>query len=256
MIYSPYAATQPSTVPLLLGVNIDHVANIREARGVAYPDPLHAATVAAMAGASSITVHLREDRRHIQPRDVTLLKEVLTIPLNLECAVTDDMLQFAETTQPAHVCFVPEKREELTTEGGLDVLTHQEKIRVACQSLRAINTEVALFIEPSLEQIDAALTCEVPAVELHTGCYANATTPQEQLRELTRIVEAARYAHDCGLIVNAGHGLHYHNVASIAAIPVIHTLNIGHSIVARAVFVGLDCAVKTMLNLMREARLN
>jgi pyridoxine 5-phosphate synthase len=239
---------------ILLGVNVDHVATLRQARQAFYPEPIAAAILAEQAGADGITVHLREDRRHIQPRDVSLLKEVLHGRLNLEMAVTDDMVGYALTIQPQHCCFVPEKREELTTEGGLDVISHAAKIQEACELLKNKGIIVSIFIDPNQEQIDAALTCGAQAIEIHTGEYANASNPEDKDKALKAIESAARYAKQAGFIVNAGHGLDYQNVKPIAAIPEIRELNIGHSIVARAVLSGMKEAVTDMKRLMREGR--
>lgn len=239
---------------ILLGVNIDHVATLRQARKAIYPEPLTAAVLAEQAGADAITVHLREDQRHIQPRDVELLKEVLHSRLNLEMATTDQMIEFALRIQPQHCCFVPENREEITTEGGLDVVSHQERIQSACQELKNAGIIVSLFIDPHLEQIDAALTTGAQAIEIHTGEYANAKTPEEKDKYLKMIENAARYAKEAGFIVNAGHGLDYQNVKQIAAIPEIRELNIGHSIIARAVLTGITEAVSEMKRLIREGR--
>ena len=238
---------------VLLGVNIDHVATLRQARGTIYPDPVQAAFLAEEAGADGITVHPREDRRHIQTRDVLVLAKTLATKMNLEMAVTDAMLTLAEEVRPAASCLVPEKREELTTEGGLDVVSQEAHIRAAVQRLQAIGSEVSLFIDPDFAQIDATIRTGAPVIELHTGRYADATTEAEQLAELQRIQQAATYAHERGLIVNAGHGLHYHNVEAIAAIPCMNELNIGHAIVARAVFVGLQEAVREMRALLAAA---
>ncbi len=238
---------------VLLGVNIDHVATLRQARGTIYPDPVQAAFIAEQAGADGITVHPREDRRHIQTRDVLVLAKTLSTRMNLEMAVTDAMLTLAEEVRPAASCLVPEKREELTTEGGLDEVGQEAHIRAAVQRLQAIGSEVSLFIDPDVAQIDATVRTGAPVIELHTGRYADATTEAEQLAELQRIQQAAAYAHECGLIVNAGHGLHYHNVEAIAAIPCMNELNIGHAIVARAVFVGLAEAVREMRALLAAA---
>lgn len=232
-----------------LGVNIDHIATLRQARGTRYPDPVQAALLAEEAGADGITVHLREDRRHIQERDVRLLAEVLNTRMNLEMAVTEEMLAFAEQIRPAHVCLVPEKREELTTEGGLDVVGGQAAISEACRRLTAANCEVSLFIDPDPAQIQAAVEAGAPVVELHTGAYAEASGDAAKA-EYARIVAAAEVACEAGLTVNAGHGLHYHNVEAIAAIPGIHELNIGHAIIARALFVGLKEAVAEMKRLV------
>lgn len=238
---------------IYLGVNIDHVATLRQARGTNYPEPVHAALVAEQAGADGITVHLREDRRHIIDRDVYLLNQTISTRLNFEMAVTEEMLNIALDVKPHFCCLVPEKREELTTEGGLDVAGQLDKIRTACQRLAEANILVSLFIDPDLGQIDAVLAAGAPYIELHTGRYAESSGEQQQ-QELARIQQAARYAHSKGLVVNAGHGLHYHNVQPIAAIPEMYELNIGHAIVARAVFSGLHAAVVDMKQLMIEAR--
>jgi len=237
---------------LLLGVNIDHVATLRQARGTRYPDPVFAASVAEHAGADGITVHLREDRRHIQDRDIRVLAQTLQTRMNFEMAVTDEMLSFAEEIRPAHACLVPEKREELTTEGGLDVLGHKASVAAACERLAKVGVEVSLFIDPDPQQIDAAIDCGAPLIELHTGAYAD-TEGERQRAELERIRAASEYAFSRGLIVNAGHGLHYHNVEPIAEIPQLHELNIGHGIIARAIFVGLDQAIREMSQLMASA---
>lgn len=236
--------------PILLGVNIDHVATLREARQTRYPDPIEAVFAAENGGADGITVHLREDRRHIQERDVRLISETLSTRLNLEMAVTDAMLLFAEKIRPAHSCLVPERREELTTEGGLDVVAQEAKIREATQHLSRLGSEVSLFIDPDIAQIEAALRCRAPVIEIHTGAYAEATSHEARELELQRIQQAVAFAHEVGLIVNAGHGLNYQNVQAIAAIHVINELNIGHAIVARAVFTGLTQAVREMKSLM------
>jgi pyridoxine 5-phosphate synthase len=240
--------------PILLGVNIDHVATLRQARGTRFPDPVQAAIVAEEAGADGITLHLREDRRHIQERDVRLIAEVLQTRMNFEMAVTEEMLAFAESIRPAHVCLVPEKREELTTEGGLDVAGNFERIREACQRLGRQGMDVSLFIDADPRQIDAALKAGAPTIEIHTGAYADAETPAQMEQEFLRIKSAVEYAAG-KLLVNAGHGLHYHNVQRIAALPAIQELNIGHAIVARAVFSGLASAVKEMKAIMQQARL-
>ncbi|MCK0106024.1 pyridoxine 5'-phosphate synthase [Marinobacter sp. S0848L] len=239
---------------VLLGVNIDHVATLREARGTRYPDPVQAALVAEESGADGITVHPREDRRHIQDRDVLLLKEVLQTKMNLEMAVTDAMLTFAEQVKPECVCLVPEKREELTTEGGLDVVGQEERVANACKRLADIGAEVSLFIDPDRAQIDAAVRCGAPVIELHTGEYAEATTPAQAEATVKVLEDAVAYAREQGLIVNAGHGLHYHNTERVASIPGINELNIGHAIVARAVFTGLRDAVKEMRAILDRAR--
>ena len=238
---------------ILLGVNIDHVATLRQARGTRYPEPLHAALLAEEAGADGITLHLREDRRHIQERDVRLLAQMLQTRMNLEIAVTEEMLQFAETIKPKHVCLVPERREELTTEGGLDVAGQQQKIQAACQRLGRLGIDVSLFIDPEAKQIDAAIACGAPTIELHTGAYAEADSNVAQANELQRIITAADYAAN-KLVVNAGHGLHYHNVQAIAQINSMNELNIGHAIVAHALFVGFKSAVSEMKALMIQAR--
>ncbi len=240
---------------ILLGVNIDHVATLRQARGTSYPEPVEAALMAERAGADSITAHLREDRRHIQDRDIFLLKSMIQTRLNLEMAVTDEMLAIATDVRPQACCLVPEKRAELTTEGGLDVVGSAARIKSACQQLAEANTEVSLFIDPDQLQIDAAVEAGAPVVELHTGTYADAKTSKEKNEELQRIKNAAVYAHGQGLQVNAGHGLTYHNVEAIAKIPEVVELNIGHSIIARAVFGGLPEAVREMKTLMRCSRL-
>ena len=239
---------------ILLGVNIDHIATLRNARGTKYPDPVHAAEIAERAGADGITVHLREDRRHILDRDVRILRETIQTRMNLEMAVTDEMVDIAIQTQPEFVCLVPEKREELTTEGGLDVKGQLEKIKAATEKLTAAGIKVSLFIDADREQIDAAKACQAPFIELHTGHYADASTEQDQQDELKKIAAAASYADDLGITVNAGHGLTYHNVAAIAALPEVYELNIGHSIMGRAVFDGLDKAVADMKSIMIEAR--
>ncbi|WP_415884672.1 pyridoxine 5'-phosphate synthase [Neptuniibacter sp. QD34_54] len=239
---------------LLLGVNIDHVATIRQARGTRYPDTVQAAALAEEAGADGITIHLREDRRHIQDRDVYLLKETLQTRMNFEMAVTEEMIAIAEDVKPAHCCLVPEKREELTTEGGLDVAGQEERVKEACDRLAAAGIEVSLFIDPEPAQIDATIRCGAPVIELHTGAYAEAESSAEQADELKRIREAATYAYQKGLIVNAGHGLHYHNVEQIAEIPEMNELNIGHGIIARALFVGLKEAVSEIKQQMLQAQ--
>lgn len=240
--------------PIRLGVNIDHVAGLRQARGERYPEPVDAALAAERAGADGITVHLREDRRHIQDRDVFLLNEVLQTPMNLEMAVTDEMVAIAGRVRPAHCCLVPEKREELTTEGGLDVAGQRERVARACRELADAGVRVSLFIDPETAQIEAAAAAGAPAVELHTGNYAQAADARARAQELDRVRRCAEQAVTSGLEVHAGHGLHYHNVQPIAAIAPIVELNIGHSIVARAVFSGLETAVREMKRLMIEAR--
>lgn len=235
---------------LLLGVNIDHVATIRQARGASYPSVLQAARVAEDAGADAITVHLREDRRHIQDDEVVALCKQIRTRVNLEMAVTDEMLEIAELNRPADVCLVPEKREELTTEGGLDVLAHFDAVKNACDRLGSAGIRVSLFIDPDIAQLDAALACGAPVVELHTGSYADADEAGVEA-ELQRIVRAAEYGDSLGLQINAGHGLHYQNVQAIVRIPQLVELNIGHSIVSQALFVGLHKAVADMLVLMK-----
>lgn len=239
---------------ILLGVNIDHIATLRQARGTRYPDPVQAAIDAEDAGADGITLHMREDLRHIQARDVRLIKAVLQTRMNLELAVTEAMLGFAEEIKPEHVCFVPEKREELTTEGGLDVVTHFKVVAHAVERMQSMGSEVSLFIDPDFKQIDAAVAVGAPVIELHTGCYADATNDVTRANELERIRQAAQYAASLNIIINAGHGLHYHNVKPIANINEMHELNIGHAIVAKALFCGMKEAVKQMKQLMQEAR--
>lgn len=240
--------------PIYLGINIDHVATLRQARGTTYPDPIAAALQAEKAGADGITIHLREDRRHIQDHDVRRLRQVMKTRMNLEMAATDAMVAFAREISPPHCCLVPERREELTTEGGLDVIAQENRIKHACEKLAEKNIQVSLFIAPDLAQINAAIRCRAPLIEIHTGHYADAKTSAAAQAELKRIVAAVKYAHNAGLIVNAGHGLHYQNVQPIAAIAEINELNIGHSIIAEAVFVGIDNAVKEMKKLMLAAR--
>jgi len=241
---------------ILLGVNIDHVATIRQARGTTYPDPIQAAFEVEQAGADAITLHLREDRRHIQERDVAVLNETLATRMNLEMAATDEMVAIAEQVKPVDCCLVPEKREELTTEGGLDVVGQKDRLTDVCAHLRDVGTRVSLFIEADQKQLDAAVSVGAPVVELHTGHYAFADLTNERLRakELERIVGAVKYGLEIGLKVNAGHGLNYHNVAAIASIPGIRELNIGHAIIARALFSGLQEAVREMKRLMQAAR--
>jgi len=239
---------------ILLGINVDHIATLRQARGTNFPDPVYAASVAEHAGADGITVHLREDRRHIQDRDIHVLKQTLHTRMNLEMAVTDEMLAIACEVKPVFCCLVPEKREELTTEGGLDVVGQLEKITQAVTQLSAAGIETSLFIDADKAQIDAAIASKAPYIEIHTGHYADAPNEVEQQKELARLVEGIKYAHDKGLKVNAGHGLNYFNVKPIAAIPEIIELNIGHSIIARAVIDGLDKAIRDMKRLMLEAR--
>jgi pyridoxine 5-phosphate synthase len=237
-----------------LGVNIDHVASLRQARGTRYPDPIQAAIESEQAGADSITLHLREDRRHIQDRDVEVLRDILQTRMNLEMAVTREMVAFAVHIRPQECCLVPERRAELTTEGGLDVLAHRPAITDACTRLADAGVRVSLFVDADARQIEAAVKTGAPVIEIHTGHYAGAADAGERARELTRIIAAVEQAEQLGLQVNAGHGLHYHNVQEIAAIPAIRELNIGHAIVARAVFTGLQAAVREMKHLMLAAR--
>jgi pyridoxine 5-phosphate synthase len=239
---------------ILLGVNIDHVATLRQARGTRYPDPVQAAIMAEQAGADSVTLHLREDRRHIQERDVDMLRDILQTRMNLEMAVTAEMLAIAERIRPQDCCLVPERREELTTEGGLDVAGQVERIKAACERLGAAGVRVSLFIDADPAQVAAAAEAGAPCIEIHTGHYADAADARSQRTELARIVEAVRAGVDAGLRVHAGHGLHYHNVRAIAALADIRELNIGHAIVARALFTGLGAAVAEMKRLMLEAR--
>lgn len=231
---------------ILLGVNIDHVATLRQARGTTYPDPVEAALLCEEAGAEGITLHLREDRRHIQDDDVRRMRSKLKTRMNLELAVTDEMVEFAKEIKPEHICFVPERRQELTTEGGLDVVSQLEKVRAATQVLKDIGCDVSLFIDADEKQIDAAIACGAPTIELHTGAYADAETDEQQYTELQRIIHATKYAAGKGLVVNAGHGLNLKNVGPIARIPEINELNIGHSIIAESVFLGLTTAVSQM----------
>lgn len=240
--------------PIFLGVNIDHIATLRNARGTRYPDPVHAADIAERAGADGITVHLREDRRHITDRDVALLAQTVNTRLNLEMAVTDEMRKIAVKTKPAFCCLVPENRAELTTEGGLDVIANQQVITDTCVELAEAGIKVSLFIDADFAQIEAAKACDAPYIEIHTGQYAEATDDKQLNAELERLRSAMEYASKLGLKVNAGHGLHYHNVQPIAAIPQVEELNIGHAIVGRAVFDGFEKAVRDMRTLMVEAR--
>ena len=239
---------------ILLGVNIDHIATLRQCRHTRYPDPVHAAVVAEQSGADSITLHLREDRRHIQDRDVQLLQKMKLVPMNLEMAMTEDMLSFAERTKPEFCCLVPERREELTTEGGLDVAGQLHRTKASCQRLSAAGIRVSLFIDADPEQIEAAHETGAKVIEIHTGRYATAAREHEIQLELQKIIQGVRDAKHLGLQVNAGHGLDYHNVQSIASIPEITELNIGHAIIARAVFTGLANAIMEMKRLMLESR--
>lgn len=241
---------------ILLGVNIDHVATLRQARGALYPEPVQAALIAEQAGADGITAHLREDRRHIQDRDLFLLKEMIHTRLNMEMAVTDEMVGIAEKLKPYACCLVPEKREELTTEGGLDIVGNLSRLQSACDRLAATGALVSLFIDPDEAQIEAAVKIGAPVVELHTGRYAEAKDPGLQAGELDRIRYAAQLAHGAGLQVNAGHGLNHYNVEAVCGIPELVELNIGHSIIAQALFSGLGHAVKDLKHIMRQARLH
>lgn len=239
---------------ILLGVNIDHIATLRNARGTTYPDPVQAAFIAEQAGADGITIHLREDRRHITDRDLMLISQTVQTRLNLEMAVTEEMIEIACQTQPDFCCLVPEKRQEVTTEGGLDVVGNEEKIADAIKRLSLAGIKVSLFIDPDHEQINAADRVGAPFIEIHTGAYADAEDEMAQEKEFVRIRDAVTYAASKGLKVNAGHGLHYHNVQRIAALPELYELNIGHAIIGRAVFSGLAPAIEEMKRLMREAR--
>ena len=233
-----------------LGLNIDHVATLRQARGAPYPNLVRAALICEEAGADAITLHLREDRRHIQDADVIVLRGMLQTRMNLECAVTEEMLANALLIQPHDLCLVPERREELTTEGGLDVLRYFDAIKSACERCAAAGIRVSLFIDPEESQIDAAVRAGAPVIELHTGKYADANSVPARLHELERIRYATKHAYEQGLQVNAGHGLNYHNVQDIAAIPNIVELNIGHAIIAESLFIGMDAAVRKMKALL------
>ena len=241
---------------IFLGVNIDHIATLRNARGTSYPDPVYAAGIAEEFGADGITTHLREDRRHIKDRDVEILRQTIKTRLNLEMAVTDELVDFACRLKPDFVCLVPERRQEVTTEGGLDVASQIERMTGVVKKLSDAGIMVSLFIDPDQKQIDAAVSVKAPYVELHTGRYADAATETEQNSELKRLQDMAKYAAGQGLKVNGGHGLNYHNVQNVAAIPEINELNIGHSIIARAVYTGLSDAVAEMKRLCVEARNN
>lgn len=240
---------------ILLGVNIDHIATLRQARGTRYPDPVQAAIESEQAGADVITLHLREDRRHIQERDVDILRGLLQTRMNLEMAVTDEMLLLAEKYRPQDCCLVPERREELTTEGGLDVKGQLPRMREACQRLTEAGSRVSLFIDPDPAQIEAAAEVGAPVIEIHTGRFADAEIAAERQVEFERIRNAVAVGVNAGLHVNAGHGLHYHNVEQIAALLDVRELNIGHAIIARALFTGLQESVREMKCLMREARM-
>jgi pyridoxine 5-phosphate synthase len=236
-----------------LGVNIDHIATLRQARGTAYPSPIQAALMAESSGADIITLHLREDRRHIQDQDVEILIKILQTRMNLEMAVTPEMVEIARRICPQDACLVPERREELTTEGGLDVVGHFDKVRSACETLGKEGIRVSLFIDAESKQLDAAKACGAPVVEIHTGHFADAVTPADKQHELSRIADAIAYGTQLGLQVNAGHGLNYQNVHEIASIPDVRELNIGHAIVAHALFVGWERAVREMKELMFAA---
>ncbi len=238
---------------LRLGVNLDHVATIRQARFTPYPDVMEAVRISERAGADGITLHLREDRRHIQPDDVYAAREIITTSMNLEMAATEAMIALAVNLRPEYCCIVPERREELTTEGGLDRAGSERRLTEACRRLAAANVKVSLFIEPTIAAIDAALAIGGPIVELHTGAYAGASG-ERQAQELERLIQTAAYAADAGLQVNAGHGLHCANVGAVAAIPQLKELNIGHAIVARALFIGLHAAVVEMKRAMATGR--
>jgi len=240
--------------PILLGVNIDHIATLRNARGTNYPNPVHAADIAERSGADGITIHLREDRRHIKDADVFTLKHTLNTRMNLEMAVTDEMLSIAAKVVPEFCCLVPEKREELTTEGGLDVAGNLTRISSACAQLSEQGTLASLFIDADTAQIEAAVEAGAPYIEIHTGQYAEAKTEHEAANELAKLIAGIEYAASLGLKVNAGHGLHYHNVQAIAAIPQLYELNIGHAIIARAAFDGLGKAVSDMRDIMQQSR--
>ncbi|HTJ92944.1 MAG TPA: pyridoxine 5'-phosphate synthase [Pararobbsia sp.] len=245
----------PPAIHPELGVNIDHVATLRNARGTDYPDPIRAALAAEAAGADSITLHLREDRRHIRDADVRALRPLLRTKMNLECAVTPEMLDIACEVQPQDVCLVPEKRSELTTEGGLDVAGHFDAVSAACRQLAEAGIRVSLFIDPDEVQIRAAKACAAPVIELHTGAYAEAHDEAARERELGRVVAGLAVGRSLGLKVNAGHGLHYQNVQAIAALDGVEELNIGHAIVAHAIFAGWENAVREMKAIMVASRL-
>ncbi|PIT14591.1 pyridoxine 5'-phosphate synthase [Snodgrassella alvi] len=239
---------------MLLGVNIDHVATVRNARGSIYPSPLEAALLAETHGADLITMHLREDRRHIRDADVFAVKNAISTRLNLEMALTPEMLDNALAVQPADVCIVPEKRQEITTEGGLDVLSQQDKVAEYTQKLTAAGIRVSLFIDADSRQIQACREVGAPVIELHTGAYADAADTQQRQQQLARIEDAAHQANEMGIIVNAGHGLNIHNVAPIARILAIHELNIGHALIAQAIFIGLPQAIEQMKTAIFRAR--
>ncbi len=239
---------------ILLGVNIDHVATLRQSRNTLYPEPIQAALLAEQAGADAITLHLREDRRHIQERDVEMISKVVQTRINLEMAVTDEMVALALKYKPSDCCLVPERREELTTEGGLDVVSNLQRITQVCSTLAQADIRVSLFIDADPAQILAAVESGAPVIEIHTGHFADANTPQTVNKELEKVIHGVQLARDNGLVVNAGHGLHYHNVRKIAAIQEVSELNIGHAIIAEALMTGLASATKEMKRLMLEAR--
>ena len=239
---------------IYLGVNVDHVATVRQARGTSYPDPVHAALVAEQSGADGITMHLREDRRHIQDHDIERFAKSVQTKLNFEMAATDEMRDIALKIKPLDVCIVPEKRQELTTEGGLDVVNNISRLSDLTTAFTENGIQTSLFIDPDIKQIDASKQIGAPVIELHTGRYADAADLQTQMNELELIVQAADHAGKLGIVVNAGHGLHYHNVQKIAAIPCVNELNIGHSIVARALFSGIAEATREMKRIMSESR--
>jgi len=245
--------TKSAENPIELGVNIDHVATLRQARGTAYPDLLEAAFLVEEAGAQAITIHLREDRRHIQDKDVYDIRKQCKVRMNLELAATEEMVNIACDVAPEDGCIVPEKREELTTEGGLDVVGQFDRIKKSTKQLTDAGIRVSLFIEPNIDHIKRVNDIGAPVIELHTGTYANATG-DEQKREFDRILAATEFAHAQGIHVNAGHGLDYSNTSMIAAIPEIRELNIGHSLISRAIFVGISRATRQMIELMNDAR--
>ena len=239
---------------IFLGVNIDHIATLRQARGTRYPSLVDAAKICENSGADSITLHLREDRRHIQDHDVEELKSSLKTKMNLEMAATDEMLKIATKILPEDCCLVPEKRQELTTEGGLDVFSQLSRIKEVCSELSANNIKASLFIDADNQQIEAAIECGAPIIEIHTGHYADASSASEKQKELKRISSACTYAHSLGLQVNAGHGLTLENTKAVAEINTVVELNIGHSIISRSLFVGLSAATSEMKQLLKEAR--
>jgi pyridoxine 5-phosphate synthase len=240
-------------MPARLGVNVDHVATLRQARRAEYPDPVAAAMLAELAGADQITIHLREDRRHIQDRDLEVMRKTVQTSLNLEMAATPEMVKVAWGVKPDTVTLVPERREELTTEGGLDVVVGREGLRKVVKNLRDAEIEVSLFIDPDLDQVKAAHRVEAQVVELHTGRYCDARLASDRRKEFGRLVDACKAATKLGLRVAAGHGLNYRNVQPVAALPEIEELNIGHAIVGRAILVGMERAVREMKELLRDA---